>query len=149
MMGLEPPGDRIRLRVRYAETDQMGRAHHMQYLAWFELGRTELIRGTGLSYAAIERTGTLLPVAEVEVRYGRAVGYDELVEIETRITEVRSRTVTFAYRAFRADDGEPLASGRTRLVCTDSDGRPRRIPAEIASMLRAILSSGSASGSSP
>ena len=78
----ELPGSRIRLRVRYAETDQMGRAHHMQYLAWFELGRTELIRGTGLAYADMERQGIFLPVAHVEVDYRSGAGYDELVEIE-------------------------------------------------------------------
>jgi acyl-CoA thioester hydrolase len=135
MTDVGSPGASIRLRVRYAETDQMGRAHHMQYLAWFELGRTELIRAAGMVYADMEKQGILLPVAHAEVEYRRGVGYDELVEIETRVSDVRSRSVTFAYRALRAADGEVLATGTTRLVCTDSEGRPRRIPAPIAEML--------------
>lgn len=131
-------GARTRLRVRYAETDQMGRAHHMQYLAWFELGRTELIRATGTAYVDLERQGVMLPVADVEVRYLRGAGYDELVEILTRVSEVRSRTVTFEYEARRASDGEVLAKGATRLVCTDPAGRPMRIPAEVARTLRSL-----------
>lgn len=141
-MGSEPQGSRIRLRVRYAETDQMGRAHHMQYLAWFELGRTELIRGAGLSYAAIEKTGTLLPVAEVEVQYRKGAGYDELVEIETCVSNVRSRDVTFSYRALRASSGELLASGCTRLVCTDAEGRPKRLPTRVMDSLREVQAAG-------
>ena len=136
----ESPGSRIHLRVRYAETDQMGRAHHMHYLAWFELGRTELIRGTGMAYADMERQGTMLPVSHVEVEYRRGAGYDELVEIETRVSEVRSRTVTFSYRATGAEDGELLATGSTRLVCTDPAGRPTRIPDAARATLRELAS---------
>jgi acyl-CoA thioester hydrolase len=139
MMGEDTAGVRIRFRVRYAETDQMGRAHHMQYLAWFELGRTELLRGTGVAYSELEKQGTLLPVSDAAVEYRRGVGYDELVEIETSVAEVRSRTVTFSYRALRASDGEVLATGSTRLVCTGSDGRPRRIPETVADTLRRLL----------
>lgn len=139
MREADPPGARIQLRVRYAETDQMGRAHHMQYLAWFELGRTELIRGTGLAYAEMERRGIWLPVSHVELDYRRGAGYDELVEIETRVSGVRSRTVTFAYRALRVEDGELLAEGTTRLVCTSADGRPRRFPPEIEETLRGLV----------
>jgi acyl-CoA thioester hydrolase len=124
----EIPGSRTEIRVRYAETDQMGHAHHMNYLAWFELGRTELMRVNGLSYAELERNGVLLPVARAELSYRKGAGYDERVEIRTRVTEVRSRSVTFGYEAIRADDGTRLASGSTTLVCTDSDLRPRRMP---------------------
>ena len=124
----EIPGSRTEIRVRYAETDQMGHAHHMNYLAWFELGRTELMRVNGLSYAQLERDGVLLPVARAELSYRKGAGYDERVEIRTRVAEVRSRSVTFGYEAIRADDGVRLASGRTTLVCTDSALRPRRMP---------------------
>ena len=131
-------GDRTRLRVRYAETDQMGRAHHMHYLAWFELGRTELLRAAGAAYSEIERQGVMLPVSNVDVEYLSGVGYDELVEVETRVSEVRSRTVTFAYVAARAETGEVLASGSTRLVCTNSEGRPKRIPPHLVRVLRSL-----------
>ena len=134
----EASGDRTRLRVRYAETDQMGRAHHMQYLAWFEVGRTDLLRAAGVAYSEIERSGVWLPVSNVEVEYRSAVGYDELVDVHTRVSEVRSRTVTFVYVAVRAETGEVLATGRTRLVCTDEAGKPRRIPAPILGVLEAL-----------
>lgn len=131
-------GDRTRLRVRYAETDQMGRAHHMQYLAWFELGRTDLLRAAGVAYSEIERQGVRLPVSDLDVEYRSAVGYDELVDIHTRIREVRSRTVTFEYEAVRAETGEVLATGSTRLVCTDDSGRPRRIPPHLLEVLEYV-----------
>jgi acyl-CoA thioester hydrolase len=124
----EIPGSRTEIRVRYAETDQMGHAHHMNYLAWFELGRTELMRVNGLSYAQLERDGVLLPVARAELSYRKGAGYDERVEIRTRVMEVRSRSVTFGYEAIRADDDVQLAIGSTTLVCTDADLKPRRIP---------------------
>ncbi len=131
-------GARTRLRVRYAETDQMGRAHHMQYLAWFELGRTELLRAAGAAYSEIERQGVMLPVSNVDVEYLSGAGYDELVEVETRVSEVRSRTVTFAYVATRAETGEILATGSTRLVCTNGEGRPKRIPLHLVTVLRSL-----------
>jgi acyl-CoA thioester hydrolase len=132
-------GDRTQLRVRYAETDQMGRAHHMHYLAWFELGRTELLRGSGVAYSEIEREGIMLPVANVEIEYTGAAGYDELVDIQSWVSEVRSRTVTFSYRATLAGTGLSLATGRTRLVCTDSEGKARRIPPHLVSILASLV----------
>lgn len=131
-------GDRTRLRVRYAETDQMGRAHHMQYLAWFELGRTELMRAAGVAYSEMERAGVMLPVSNVEVEYRSPVGYDEMVDIYTRVSGVRSRTVTFSYLATRADTGEEVAAGSTRLVCTDARGKPRRIPPHLIAVLESL-----------
>jgi acyl-CoA thioester hydrolase len=124
--------------VRYAETDQMGRAHHMQYLAWFELGRTDLLRAAGVAYSEIEREGVRLPVSNVDVEYRSAVGYDELVDVHTRVADVRSRTITFTYVAVRAETGEVLATGSTRLVCTDETGKPRRIPAPIVKVLEGL-----------
>lgn len=132
-------GDRTRLRVRYAETDQMGRAHHMQYLAWFELGRTELLRTAGATYSEMERAGVMLPVSNVEVEYRSPVGYDEMVDIYTRVSGVRSRTVTFTYLATRAETGEEVAAGSTRLVCTDEAGKPRRIPPHLIAVLESLM----------
>ncbi len=131
----EPPGSRVEIRVRYAETDQMGLAHHMHYLAWFELGRTGLMRANGVSYADLERGGLLLPVARAELRYRRGARYDDRVEIRTRVSEVRSRSVAFAYEARSAPDGDLLATGVTVLVCTDPDMRPRRLPDEVTTIL--------------
>ena len=132
-------GERTRLRVRYAETDQMGRAHHMHYLAWFELGRTELLRGAGVAYSEIESQGVKLPVSNEEIEYRSPAAYDEAVDIFTRVSRVRSRTVTFSYLAARGETGEALATGSTRLVCTDAEGRPRRIPPHLISVLEGLL----------
>jgi len=107
----------------------------MQYLAWFEMGRTELMRNAGVAYSELEREGIMLPVANVEVEYIGAASYDSLVAIETRVSEVRSRTVTFSYRATLADTGDLLAEGSTRLICTDSFGKTKRIPGHIGAVL--------------
>ena len=133
MTAEEIPGSRTEIRVRYAETDQMGHAHHMNYLAWFELGRTELMRVNGVSYAGLEDEGILLPVAHAELDYRQGAGYDELVWIRSRVKQVRSRTVTF-----RAEDEALLARGTTTLVCTDSDLRLRRIPADAQRVLEQL-----------
>lgn len=129
------PGSRTEIRVRYAETDQMGHAHHMNYLAWFELGRTELMRANGLSYGELERNGTLLPVSRAELEYRQGAAYDERVWIHTRVDEVRSRSVTFGYEAVRANDRTLLARGSTTLVCTNADLEVRRMPEDAVRIL--------------
>lgn len=123
------------IRVRYAETDQMGKAHHMQYLAWFELARMELLRANGVSYAELERNGVMLPVTLVEVEYRQSVGYDDEVHVWASLGEVRSRTVEFSYEVRRAVDDGLLARGRTVLACTDSNGRARSLPGSITRAL--------------
>lgn len=135
--GVDPAG-RVEVRVRYAETDQMRRAHHAAYVVWCELGRTELMRERGISYAELERRGVLLPVARLELEYRRGVGYEERVVVETRVVDVGSRAVTFAYAITRATDGELLARASTRLVCTDGVGRPARLPPEVRARLEAL-----------
>jgi len=110
----------------------------MQYLAWFELGRTELMRSAGVAYSELEHQGVLLPVSNVDVTYSGGAPYDSLVEIETRVSDVRSRAVTFAYRAVLAETGDELATGSTRLICTDESGRARRIPGHLVDVLVAL-----------
>src|SRR5690606_10652461 len=88
---------RSEIRVRYAESDQMGVAYHANYLVWCEVGRTDLIRQLGMTYAEMERRGVLLAVADAQLRYHASARYDDLVRIVTRLTGVRSRMVTFAY----------------------------------------------------
>ncbi|WP_425155296.1 acyl-CoA thioesterase [Candidatus Palauibacter sp.] len=129
----------VEVRVRYAETDQMGRAHHRHYLVWCELGRTTLMRAHGMSYAEMERDGLLLPVSRVEVEYRVPVGYDERVRIHTRLERVRSREIVFAYRIARAGDDATLARARTWLVCADGRGRPRRFPEDVKRRLGEIV----------
>lgn len=138
-MNETPPGHSIEFRVRYAETDQMGVVYHANYLIWCEIGRTELLRTLGASYADIERGGVMLAVADASLRFHASARYDNRILVETWLEEVRSRTVSFRYRISRLEDGsapERLVTARTALVSLDSSGRPRAMPASLLSMLR-------------
>lgn len=127
------------LRVRYAETDQMGVVYHTNYLIWCEMGRTDYIRGGGISYAEIERTGVTLAVAEASVRYLSPARYDDLIRMETTLASVRSRAVAFDYLVRHAETGARLASAHTLLVSIDGDGRPIALPPEIRSALERAM----------
>ena len=126
----------LELRVRYAETDQMGVVYHTNYLVWCEIGRTELIRAlSGTSYAVLEAEGVALAVAELSIRYHGAARYDNLIRVRTKLTEARSRSVTFEYLITNAETGERLASARTVLVSLDDAGRPIRMPDRLRAQL--------------
>lgn len=131
----------LELRVRYAETDQMGVVYHSEYLVWCEMGRTEYMRQLGASYAAIERTGTLLAVAEAALRYHAPARYDDIVRVETTLSEVRSRALTFDYAIFNAHEGTRLVTARTMLVSLDKAGRSAPIPADVRAQLERARSS--------
>ena len=124
-------------RVRYAETDQMGVAYHANYLIWCEMGRTDFIRQHIKSYAEVEREGIALAVSEANVRFHAAATYDQVVHIETTLTEVRSRAMTFDYLVSRASDGERLATARTTLVSLTA-GRPATLPQDLRARLEAV-----------
>lgn len=132
----------VELRVRYPETDQMGVVYHANYLAWCDMGRTELIRRLGRSYAELERDGILLAVSEASLRYHASARYDDRVRVDTWVEEVRSRTVTFAYLISRVEGtGGPqkLVSARTTLIAVTRAGAPQKLPAEMLAALRAAL----------
>jgi acyl-CoA thioester hydrolase len=116
------------IRVRYAETDQMGVAHHAEYFAWFEVGRTDLLRERGMTYRELETEGLRLPVIDARARYLRPVYYDDLLEIHTRLAELGGARVSFEYEVHRAGTAGPLATGATSHAAVDPDGRPRRLP---------------------
>ncbi len=130
----------VELRVRYSETDQMGVVYHANYLAWCDMGRTELIRGLGRSYAELERDGLVLAVSDAALRYHAPARYDELIRVETRVEEVRSRTVTFAYLISRVE-GEPqrLVTARTVMIALTPAGATQKIPAPFLAALRGAL----------
>lgn len=119
------------VRVRYAETDQMGIAWHGEYLAWFEVGRTDLLRGCGCTYRDLEAQGLRLPVIEVQARFLRPALYDDVLEIRTRLTDLRKVRVTFAYEVLRDGTEGPLATGSTSHAALDREGRPCRIPEDL------------------
>lgn len=119
------------VRVRYAETDQMGIAWHGEYLAWFEVGRTELLRACGCTYRELEAQGLRLPVIEVQARYLRPALYDDVLEIRTRLTGLGGARVSFAYEVHREGTAGPLATGATSHAALDLAGRPRRLPEDL------------------
>jgi acyl-CoA thioester hydrolase len=129
------PGSVTDVRVRYAETDQMGRAHHMAYVVWFELARTELMRHSGISYADMEKRGVLLPVVRLEVDYLKGVEYEDVVDIHTSVGDVRSRRVQFDYRVVARKGGVLVAEAMSVLICMNRDGRPRRLPDDVREIL--------------
>lgn len=127
------------LRVRYAETDQMGVVYHANYLAWCEVGRTEFVRAAGMSYREMEALGFGLAVADASLRFHRSATYDDVIRVETRLTEVRSRAVSFAYTILNAATGERLVTASTRLIAVDREGRPSMLPSAMRHVLEAAL----------
>jgi acyl-CoA thioester hydrolase len=116
--------------VRYAETDQMGIAHHSAYIVWMEEGRSHYMRAIGSDYAEIERSGYFLAVTEVHARYLAPAHYGERITVRTRLDDIRSRSLTFAYEIALADSGPIVATGESKHVCIDRDGRVATIPAQ-------------------
>ena len=117
------------VRVRYAETDQMGVVYHANYLVWFEVGRVELMRALGVEYKKMEIDDDChIVVADVHCRYHESALYDEVLRIRTRITESRNRVIVFSYEVIRDADGKVLANGETTHVICGSNGRPKLLP---------------------
>ncbi len=117
------------VRVRYAETDQMGVVYHANYLVWFEVGRVELMRALGVEYKKMEADDDChIVVADAHCRYHHPARYDEVLRIRTRISESRNRVVKFAYEVFRDQDGELLATGATTHIICGRTGRPKLLP---------------------
>ena len=125
------------LRVRYAETDQMGVVYHANYLVWCEVGRTEYIRAAGTPYAELEREGIALAVVDLSMRFHASARYDDLVRIETSLSELKSRTMTFDYLITNAQSGQRIVSARTVLASLDATGRVTAVPAALRDRLRA------------
>jgi acyl-CoA thioester hydrolase len=119
------------VRVRYAETDQMGVAYHGGYFAWFEVGRTDLLRGRGLTYRELEQEGLRLPVIETHARFLRPAFYDDTLEIRTELAALGGARVAFAYEVHREGTAGPIATGSTSHAAVDLQGRPRRLPGEL------------------
>ncbi len=124
------------VRVRYAETDGMGVVYYGNYLTWFEVGRTDLLRQLGESYREIEeRERIYLPVVEAHCRYHKPARYDDVVNIVTRASRPSRARLQFDYELSRAQDGVLLASGSTLHVPTDRDGKPCRLPRRLRELL--------------
>lgn len=125
----------VEFRVRYAETDRMGVVYHSHYLVWCEIGRTDHIRGTGTSYRDMEQRGITLAVAEASLRYLAPARYDDLVRVETWLSDVSSRTITFDYLIVNADATDRLVTARTVLVSLDARQRVVALPRDVRTLL--------------
>jgi acyl-CoA thioester hydrolase len=128
-------GFRFVVRVRYADTDQMAMAYHGNYVTWFEVGRTEMLRAQGMSYREVEAAGFRMPVLEVQCRYLKPARYDDELAIETTLAELGRASLRFEYRVVRVADGELLAVGASRHCFLDAAGRPVRFPAFFTKLL--------------
>ncbi len=118
-----------RIRVRYAETDQMGVVYYANYYVWMEVGRVELCRALGVRYKEMEiEDGVFLTVAASKCRYMHPARYDEEIVIETRLEDAHPRMVTFGYSMRRAEDGQALSVGETKHIFCGIDMRPKRLP---------------------
>ena len=124
------------MRVRYAETDQMGVVYYANYFVWFEIGRTDLLRESGWSYRAMEAEGYSLPVVEAHCRYRQPARYDDDLEVRTTGALVSPVRVRFDYDLTRGDGQALLASGYTVHASLNPDGRPRRLPDRVRELLR-------------
>ena len=125
---------RSRVRVRYAETDQMGIVYYANYLVWFEVGRTDWLRETGWSYRDMEADGYSLPVIEARCTYHESARYDDEIEVRTTSTLESPIRIQFLYEVVRAADGTKLATGMTMHAALDRTGRPRRLPDRVRTM---------------
>jgi acyl-CoA thioester hydrolase, YbgC/YbaW family len=129
------------VRVIYADTDAMGVVYHTNYIKWFEVGRTELLRSLGYPYARMEEEGLMLPVAECSCKYRMPAVYDDLLEITARIHELKGATVFIEYEIRRKETGELLATGMTKHAVTDKSFKPVRLKDKNPELYRFILGS--------
>ncbi len=125
------------VRVRYAETDQMGVVYHGNYFSWFEVGRVEMLRSLGFSYAELESEGCVLPVLEARCRYRRPARYDDLLGVETVVETVRGSVLVFSYAVWK--EAVLLAEGETKHLVVDRTMRRTRLPERYqAALLRTL-----------
>ena len=123
------PSSVSHVRVRYAETDKMGVVYYANYLVWFEVGRTDLLRASGWNYREMEVEGFSLPVVEAHCTYRQPAKYDDEIEVRTRGTMLSPVRVQFTYEIVRVADAMMLATGTTVHATLDRGGRPCRLPA--------------------
>jgi len=126
-----------RVRVRYAETDKMGVVYYANYFVWFEVGRTDLLRGAGWSYREMEEDGMTLPVIEAHCEYRQSARYDDELEVRTTGTLRSPVRIEFSYEIVRPSDATLIATGRTVHASLDRSGRPCRLPARVRGALEA------------
>ncbi|MDA1039361.1 MAG: thioesterase family protein [Planctomycetota bacterium] len=120
------PVHEIEIRVRYQETDGQRRVHHANYLTYFEMGRTEMLRAHGHTYRAFEDAGLFMVVADASCKYHAPAEYDDLLVLRTRVEKVGAAHIKHAYEVIRGTT--IVATGTTTVVCVDAEGKVRRLP---------------------
>ena len=135
-----PVTSEIEFLVRYAETDKMQVVYHANYLVWCEMGRTDLIKRLGASYADIEQQGIMLAVIDANIRYHYSARYEDKIRVTTVLLSVKSRTVTFQYTIVNADTGARLASATTTLASINGDGKLVALPVHLRQAMENAVS---------
>jgi acyl-CoA thioester hydrolase len=135
VIDLDPAGARssAQVRVRFCDTDLMGIVHHANYFAYFEAGRVEWLRARGVAYTSWASRGMHLPVIEASIRYKLPARFDDVLDVDTVLAEVRAASLRFEYRIAR--EGTLIAEGLTRLACVDDQNQVRRFTEEMLAVL--------------
>jgi acyl-CoA thioester hydrolase len=128
------PPTTSRVRVRYAETDQMGVVYYANYFVWFEVARTDLLRDAGWTYREMEAAGFALPVLEAHCEYKQAAKYDDELEVLTTGALLSPVRIAFTYDVVRPADSTTLATGRTVHAAVDRGGKPCRLPERVRTL---------------
>lgn len=126
----------VEIRVSYADTDAMGIVYHSNYVRWFEIGRTELMRDMGIVYARLEQDGFYLPVTQLYCHYLAPARYDEIIQIETSISYFRRASIKFDYEIKDRSGENVLVEGYTVHAFTNRQGKIVRAPRTISDMIR-------------
>ena len=124
----------IKIRVRFSETDKMGITWHGNYFSWFEMGRTELLRDTGLAYRDLEESGTMFAVVSAECSFKHPARYDDVLTLRTRIVKITPIRIEHEYRLYR--DSLLLAVGKTVLASVDLEGKIKPIPDSVIALFK-------------
>jgi len=126
----------LQLRVRYAETDQMGFVHHSKYFVYFEMGRTEFLRETGLTYRDLEAEGVYLVIVKASCRFKAPARYDDLLTLETWVERATRIRIDHGYRLWRDEKRQLVAEASTTLGCVNRRGNLRELPPKLLDLIR-------------
>ncbi len=129
-----------RILVRYAETDQMGIAHHANYPIWFEAARTDFIKLLGYTYSEMERMGVMLPLAELTCRYLRPSHYEDELIVETRLIRLTPGRIVFGYRVLKDGEEPPICTGTTTHAWTGRDLKPMNLKKNYPALYESLQS---------
>lgn len=132
------PGHETRIRVIYADTDNMGQAYYGNYFRWFEIGRNEMFRSLGLTYKSVEERDIYLPVAEAHCKYSAAAQYDDVLVIETTLDTQIKGAIKFDYQIYNQNGHTLIAKGYTKHACLNGEGKVARPPDFMRNVIKKI-----------